>query len=107
MYPLPALLTPLPHIHFATQEIAGCTNEAANSAKKVPRNLFLFSMSCFTGSVTPSINTPESSSDFCDFNNIQIFIQNEQSNFFSCSHSSFFAYFPFKFVYCIRNYITY
>ena len=38
-YPLPALLTPLPLIPFTTEEITGCTNEAAKGANKTPRNL--------------------------------------------------------------------
>ena len=39
IYPLPALLTPLPLIPFTTEEITGCTNEAAKGANKAPRNL--------------------------------------------------------------------
>ena len=38
MYPLPALLTPLPLIPFTTEEITRCTNEAAKGANKAPRN---------------------------------------------------------------------
>ena len=34
MYPLPALLIPLPLMPFTTEEIAGCTNEAAKDANK-------------------------------------------------------------------------
>ena len=65
MYPIPALLTPLLLIHFTTEEITGCTNEAAKGANKVPRNLpSCFFISSFTVSVTPSMNTPESSNDF-------------------------------------------
>ena len=61
---LPALLTPLPVIPFTTEEITGCTNEAAKGADTVPRNPpSCFSISCFTVPLTPSINTPESSSD--------------------------------------------
>ena len=43
--PLPALLTPLPVITFTTDEITGCSNEAAKGANKAPRNppsCFLF-----------------------------------------------------------------
>ena len=36
MYPLPALLTPLPLIPFTTEEITGYTNEAAKGANKTP-----------------------------------------------------------------------
>ena len=50
---------------FITEEITGCTKEAVNGANKAPRNLSsYFFVSCFTVSVTPSINTPESSNDF-------------------------------------------
>ena len=64
-YPLPALLTPLPLKPFTTEEITGCTNKAAKGANKTPRNLLSsFFISYFTVSVTPSINTPESSNDF-------------------------------------------
>ena len=38
MYPLFALLTPLPRIPFTTEEITGCTNEAAKGANQAPRN---------------------------------------------------------------------
>ena len=62
---LSAPLTPLPLIPFTTEEITGFTNEAVKGANRVPRS----SSSCFfslffTFSVTPSINTPESSNDF-------------------------------------------
>ena len=61
-YPLPDLLTPVSLIPFTTEEITGCTNEAAIGANKAPRNRpSCFFISCFTVSVTPSINTPESS----------------------------------------------
>ena len=64
-YALPALLTPLPLIPFTTEEITSCTNEAAKGGNKAPRNPpSLFFISCFTVSVTQSINTPESSNDF-------------------------------------------
>ena len=65
IYPLPVLPTPLLLIPFTTEEITGCTNEAAKGANKAPTNppscCFI---SCFTVSVTPSINTPEVSNDF-------------------------------------------
>ena len=75
MYPLPALLTPLPLMPFTTEEITSCTNEVARGANKASRNLpSYFFISCFTVSVTPSINTPKS----YDFNNfIYIFIRNK------------------------------
>ena len=49
---------------FTTKEVTGSTTEAAkgaNKAKKNPR--FWFFISYFTVSVTPSVNTPESSND--------------------------------------------
>ena len=65
MYPLPALLTPLPLIPLTTEEIVDCTIEAAKGAKKAPRNRpSCFLTSCFTASVSPSIITPKSSNDF-------------------------------------------
>ena len=60
MYPLPALLTPLPFIRFTTEKITGYTNEAAKGTNKEVH----LCVSCFTVSVTPSINTPKSSNDF-------------------------------------------
>ena len=45
---------------LTTAEITGCIIEAATGANKAPRN-YCFFISCFTVSVTPSINTPESS----------------------------------------------
>ena len=42
MYLLPALLAPLPLIPFTTEEITGCTNEAAKGDNKAPRNLLVF-----------------------------------------------------------------
>ena len=50
-------------IPFTTDEIKSCTNEAAkdaNTASRYPPSCCF--ISCFT--VTPSVNTPESSSDF-------------------------------------------
>ena len=38
IYPLHALLTPLPLITFTTKEINGCTNETTKGAKKAPVN---------------------------------------------------------------------
>ena len=65
MYPLHALLTPLPLIPFTTEEISGCTIKAAKVANKARRNQpSCFITSCFTASVTSSINTRESSNDF-------------------------------------------
>ena len=43
IYPLPALLTPLPLIPFTIEEITGWTNEATKGANKATRN----SPSCF------------------------------------------------------------
>ena len=64
IYSFPAPLTPLPLIPLTTEEIAGCTNEADESAKTVPRNPpSCFFISCFTVSVTPSIDTPKSSNN--------------------------------------------
>ena len=60
MYPLHALLTPLPFIHFTTEEITGCTNKVArgaNKAGRIPPSCFF--ISSFTVSVTPSSNTFE------------------------------------------------
>ena len=57
MYPLLALLTPLPLIPFTTEEITNCNNEVAKDANKVPRNPpSCFFISCFTVSVIPSIH---------------------------------------------------
>ena len=64
MYTLPALLTPYPLIPFTTEQITGSTTEAAKGVNKAPRNLpSCFLILCFTVSVTPSINIPESSND--------------------------------------------
>ena len=52
MYPLPALLTPLPLIRFTTEEITGCANEAAKGAIKAPKNppswFFYLMFYCFS-----------------------------------------------------------
>ena len=59
---------PLPLIPFTTEEITGCTNEAAKGANKAPGNPpSCFYISSFTFSVAPSINTPESSNGFIIF----------------------------------------
>ena len=45
IYNLPVLLTPLSLIAFTTEEITGCTNEAAKSVNKAlinPSSCFLF-----------------------------------------------------------------
>ena len=60
MYPLPALLTHPPFKHFNIEENTGGTNEVAKGTNKAPRNP-PFCISCFTVSLTPSINTHESS----------------------------------------------
>ena len=60
MYPLPALLTHPPFIPFNIEENTGGTNEVAKGTNKAPRNS-PFCISCFTVSLTPSINTHESS----------------------------------------------
>ena len=65
IFAFPVLLPPLPLIPFTTEEITVCTNEAANAANKATRNPpSCFFISCFNVSVTPSINTPESSNYF-------------------------------------------
>ena len=75
-------MNPLPVIPFTTEETTGCTTETTkgvNEARKNPPSYF-----------------------FYNFNNIiHTFIQNEQSESFSCSSSSFFTYSLFKFIYCI------
>ena len=68
MYPLAALLTPLPLTPFTTEEITGSTNEAAKGANKAPSNQpSCFIISSFIVSVTASINTPEFSNGFIIF----------------------------------------
>ena len=97
IYPCPALLTLLPIIPFTNEEISGCTNEAAKGANKAPRSLpSCFFISCFTVSVTPSINTPKSCNSFIIL--IILFLTSFESKFFSCSDSSFSTYFCFKFI---------
>ena len=55
----PALVTPFPEIPFTNEEAIGCVNEASIGDKKGRRNpLSCFFISCFTVSVSPSINTP-------------------------------------------------
>ena len=68
IYPPPAFRTPFPLMSFPTEEITGCTNEAAKGANKASRN----QLSCcfilsFPVSVTSAINTCESSNDFITF----------------------------------------
>ena len=43
IYPLPALLAPLPLIPFTIQEVTGCINEMDKGVNKAPRHL----TSCF------------------------------------------------------------
>ena len=65
IYPLPVLLTLSSLIPFTAEEINSYTNEEAkgdNKAPSYPSSCFYISR--FTVSVTPSINTPESSNDF-------------------------------------------
>ena len=38
IHSLPTLLISLPLTPFTTEEVTGCTNEAAEGAKKAPRN---------------------------------------------------------------------
>ena len=102
MYPLPALLTPLPLTPFTTEEITGSTNEAAKGANKAPSNQpSCFIIASFIVSVTPSINTHEYSSDFIIFiiSFISFFQINKVS--FTCSESSLSTYFSFKLFFCI------
>ena len=42
MYLLLALLTPYPLTSFTTEEITGCTNEAAKAPRNLPSYFFLF-----------------------------------------------------------------
>ena len=55
MFPLLALLTPIPCIPLTTEEMTGCTIEAAKGANKTPRNppscFFLFNFYCFSNSI--------------------------------------------------------
>ena len=61
IYPFSALQL----IPFTLEESTGCTNKAAKSANKAPRNpSSYFFISCFTVSVISTINTPEFSNDF-------------------------------------------
>ena len=49
IYPVPFLVTPLPLMAFATEEITGCTNKAAKVAHRELRNLLsCFFIQCFT-----------------------------------------------------------
>ena len=57
IYPLPALLMPLPLIPFTTEQITGCTNETAKGANKAPRiPTSCFFISCFTVFETVSVS---------------------------------------------------
>ena len=59
MYPFPAFLTPFPPIPFTTEEITGCTNDAAKGASKAGRNptycflfhVFFISFYCFSNTI--------------------------------------------------------
>ena len=63
--PLPDLLTSFSLSTLSTEEVTGCSIEASKVAYKAPRNpRFCFFVSCFTVSVTASLNTPKSSNDF-------------------------------------------
>ena len=54
-----------PLIPFTTEEITGCTKEAARYSNKNQRNLrSCFFISCFTVSLTLSTNSLKSSNDF-------------------------------------------
>ena len=58
-------MTPLQKILFTKEVTTGCINETAMDANNGARNpLSSFFISCFTFSITPSINAAESSSDF-------------------------------------------
>ena len=65
IYPLPAPLTPLPAIPFVLTKLK---TVPLKHLKKLTKHqeilLLIFFISCFTVSVTPSINTYEFSSDF-------------------------------------------
>ena len=45
IYPLPALLTPLPLIPITTEEITGSANEVAKGAQSSKKSAFLFFLS--------------------------------------------------------------
>ena len=65
MQPLPSLVTPLLLILFASEKNTGCANKVAKWSKKATENPpFSFCYSCFTVSVTPSVNTSEPYNDF-------------------------------------------
>ena len=54
-HPFRALLTPSPAIPFTTEEITGCTNEAAKGVTTAPRNppswFFYFMFYCFSNTI--------------------------------------------------------
>ena len=64
-YPLPAIMTPLLVIPVSTEKIKSFAIAADTVVNIAPRILSSSCyVSCFTVSVTPSINTLESSNDF-------------------------------------------
>ena len=103
MYPAPALLTALPFISFTAEEITGCTNEAAKSASKASGDLLsCFFIAYYTVSVTPSINTLESSNDWIILIISFIFsFKVNKVNHFHPLTAPFPLIFSLKFVYCI------
>ena len=65
MQPLPAYVTPPLLILFASVKNTGCANKVAKRSKKATENQpSSFCISCFTVSVTPSVNTSEPYNDF-------------------------------------------
>ena len=65
MQPLPSLVTPLLLILLPSVKNTGCANKVAKWSKKATENpRFSFCFSCFTVSVTPSVNTSEPYNDF-------------------------------------------
>ena len=100
MYPLPALLTHPPFIPFNIEENTGGTNEVAKGTNKAPRNP-PFCISCFTVSLTPSINTHESSNYFMILiiSYISSFKINKVNPFPALTAR--FPFIFFKFIYCI------
>ena len=104
--PLPAPLTPLPAIPFVLTKLKAVPLKHLKKLTKHQEILLLiFFISCFTVSVTPSINTYEFSSDFIisTISFISSFKRNKVK--FSCSsYRSFCTYYcSFKFIYCISN----
>ena len=65
LYPTSALMTLFPVINFTTEETKVSNTKAAKGDKQKSTFLFFFYfILCFTASVTPSINTPQSANDF-------------------------------------------